>query len=62
MVSCDSLVLQGVRCELGAAVLHLVLSLSLSHTGPWKFNMAPHGKELSEDLKKKELLLYIKMV
>ncbi len=29
-----------------------VLSLSLSHTGHWKFNMAPHGKELSEDLKK----------
>ncbi len=33
-------------------MLHLVLLLSLSHTGPWKFNMAPHGKELSEDLKK----------
>ncbi len=32
----------------------LVLSLSLSHTGHWKFNMAPRGKELSEkeDLKK----------
>ncbi len=29
-----------------------MLSLSLSHTGHWKFNMAPHGKELSEDLKK----------
>ncbi len=28
------------------------LSLSLSHTGHWKFNMAPHGKDLSEDLKK----------
>ncbi len=61
LVSCDSLMLQGVRCELGAAVLNLVLSLSLSHTGPWKFNMAPHGKELSEDLKKKKFLLYIKM-
>ncbi len=36
------------------------LSLSLSHTSHWKFNMAPHGKELSQDLKK-ELLLYIKM-
>ncbi len=23
--------------------------------GHWKFNMAPHGKELSEDLKKKEI-------
>ncbi len=33
-------------------MLHLVLSLSLSHTGHWKFNMAAHGKELSEDLKK----------
>ncbi len=49
-VSCDSLVLQGLRCEWGAGVLNLVLSLSLSHTGYWKFNMAPHGKELSEDL------------
>ena len=29
-------------------MLNLVLSLSLSHTGHWKFNMAPHGKELSE--------------
>ncbi len=42
-------------------MLHLVLSLSLSYTGHWKFNMAPHGKELSEDLKKNKLLLYIKM-
>ncbi len=33
-------------------MLNLVLSLSLSHTGHWKFNMATHGKELSEDLKK----------
>ncbi len=33
-------------------MLNLVLSLSLSHTGHWKFNMTPHGKELSEDLKK----------
>ncbi len=32
-------------------MLNLVLSLSLSHTGHWKLNMAPHGKELSEDLK-----------
>ncbi len=51
-VSCDSLVLQGLRCEWGAGVLNLVLSLSLSHTGHWKFNMAAHGKELSEDLEK----------
>ncbi len=33
-------------------MLNMVLSLSLSHTGHWKFNMAPHGKELSKDLKK----------
>ncbi len=33
-------------------MLNLVLLLSLSHTGHWKFNMTPHGKELSEDLKK----------
>ncbi len=45
--------LQGLRCEWGPGVLNLMLSLSPSHTGHWKFNMAPHGKELSEDLKKK---------
>ncbi len=33
-------------------MLNLVLSLSLSHTGNGKFNMASHGKELCEDLKK----------
>ncbi len=49
--------LQGIRCEWGAGVLNLVLSLSLSHTGPWNFNMAPHGKELSEDLKKRIVAL-----
>ncbi len=32
-------------------MLNLVLSLSLSQTGHLKFNMEPHGKELSEDLK-----------
>ncbi len=53
MVSCDSLVLQSLRCEWGAGVLNFVLSLSFSHTGHWKFNMASHGKELSEDLKKR---------
>ncbi len=37
---------------MGSGVLNLVLSLS--HTGHWKFNMAPHGKELSEDQKKKK--------
>ncbi len=35
----------------------LNLVLSLSHTGHWKFNMAPHGKELSEDLKKRIVAL-----
>ncbi len=57
-VSCDLLVLQGLRFEWGAGVLNLVLSLSLSHTGHWKFNMAPHGKELSEDLKKRIVALH----
>ncbi len=54
-VSCDSLVLQGLRCEWGAGVFNLVLLLSLFHTGHWKFNMAPYGKELN----KKLLLFYI---
>ncbi len=57
-VSCDSLALQGLRCNWGAGVLNLVLSLSLSHTGHWKFDMAPHGKELSEDLKKNIVALH----
>ncbi|CAI9558684.1 unnamed protein product, partial [Staurois parvus] len=52
------LVLQGIRCEWGAGVLNLVLSLSLSHTGHWKLNMAPHGKELSGDLKKRIVALH----
>ncbi len=39
-------------------MLNLVLSLSLSHTGDWKFNMALHGKELSEDLKKRIVALH----
>ncbi len=52
------LVLQGLRCEWEVGVLNLVLSLSLSHTGHWKFNMAPHGKELSEDLKKRIVALH----
>ncbi len=42
----------------GEQVLHLVLSLSLSHTGHCKFNMAPHGKELSENLKKIIVVLH----
>ncbi len=57
-MSCDSLVLQGRRCEWGAGVFNVVLSLSLSHTSHWKFNMAPHGKKLSEDLKKRIVALH----
>uniref|UniRef100_A0AAZ3Q7T2 Paired domain-containing protein n=1 Tax=Oncorhynchus tshawytscha TaxID=74940 RepID=A0AAZ3Q7T2_ONCTS len=54
-VSCDSL-----RCEWGAGVLNLVSSLShsLILTGHWKLNMVPHGKELSEDLKKRIVALH----
>ncbi len=39
-------------------MLNLVLLLSLSHTVHWKFNMALHGKELSEDLKKRVVALH----
>ncbi len=39
-------------------MLNLVLLLSPSHTGYWKFNMAPRGKELSEDLKKRIVALH----
>ncbi len=39
-------------------MLNLVLSLSLYLTDHWKFNMAPHGKELSEDLKKRIVALH----
>ena len=39
-------------------MLNLVLSFSHSHIGQWKFNMAPHGKELSEDLKKRITTLH----
>ena len=35
-----------------------VIALTLSHTGHWKFNMAPHGKEPSEDLKKRFVALH----
>ena len=54
----DSLVLQGLSCEWEAGVFNLVLSLSLSNTGHRTFNMAPHGKELSEDLKKRIVALH----
>ncbi|CAI9607463.1 unnamed protein product [Staurois parvus] len=43
---------------MGSGVLNLVLSLSLSHTGHWKFNMSPHGKGLHEDLKKRIIALH----
>ncbi len=36
----------------------MVLLLSLSHTGHWKFNMTPHGKKLSEDLKQRLVALH----
>ncbi len=39
-------------------MLNLVSLLSLSHTGQWKFNMALHGKELSEDLNKRIAALH----
>ncbi len=39
-------------------MLNLVLSLSHSHTGHWKFNMAPHCKELSEGVKKNIVALH----
>ena len=38
----------GNRC-----VKFAVIALTLSHTGHWRFNMAPPGKGLSEDLKKR---------
>ncbi len=57
-VTYDTLVLQGLRCQWGEGVFNLVLSLSLSHTGHWKFNMAPHGKEISENLKKNIVALH----
>ncbi len=57
-VTYDTLVLQGLRCQWGEGVFNLVLSLSLSHTGHWKFNMAPHGKEISENLKRNIVALH----
>ncbi len=60
-VSCDSLVLQCLRCEWGAGVLNSVLSLSLSHIGHWKFNMHLLANNSLRIWKKKELLLYLKM-
>ncbi|CAI9571768.1 unnamed protein product, partial [Staurois parvus] len=32
--------------------------IALSHTGHWKFNMAPHDKELFEDLTKRIIALH----
>ncbi len=48
-VSCDSLVLQGLRCEWGAGVLNLVLLLSLSHTGHWKINLMANGTLMAKN-------------
>ncbi len=39
-------------------MLNLVLLLSLSNTGHWKFKMTPHFKEHSEDLKKTIVALH----
>ncbi len=51
-VSCDSVRCYNVSGVNGEQVCYIVLSVSLSYTGHWKFNVAPHGKKLSEDLKK----------
>lgn len=48
------------KCYKVAGVLNLVLSLSFFHTGLWKYNMEPHGKELCRS-EKKLFLRYIKM-
>ena len=39
-------------------MLNFELSFSFSYTGHWKFIIAPHGKELSEDLKKRTVVLH----
>ena len=46
-MSCDSLVLLDSCVQICSA------TLTLSHTGHKSSNMAPHGKELSEDLKRR---------
>ncbi len=38
-------------CILFMSSSNLVLCVQFSHTNHWMFNMAPHGKELSEDLR-----------
>ncbi len=44
-VSCELVSVTRSQVWMGSkGVLNLVLSLSLSHSGHWKFNMAPHGK------------------
>ncbi len=45
----------GSRCVKFGVIL-------LSHTGHWKFNMAPQSKELSEDLKKRIVTLHKNVV
>ncbi len=56
-VSCDSLVLQGLRCEWGAGLLNLVLSLSLSRTGHWKLTWHLMAKN-SQRIWKKNVALH----
>ncbi len=50
--SCDSLVLQGLRCKWGAGCSIWCYRSHYLILVNEKFNMAPHGKELSENLKK----------
>ena len=57
-MSCDSLVLLG-PCALGAGVFRFAVQLSHSLILVTKSsNMAPHGKELSEDLKRHIVALH----
>ncbi len=39
-------------------MLNLLLLLSLSRIGHWKFNMAPHSKELYDNLNKRIVALH----
>ena len=43
---------------MGSRCVNICCYRSHSHTGHWKFNMAPHGRELSEDLKKRIVALH----
>ncbi len=63
-VSCNSLMLQGLRCEWGAGMLNVVLSLSLSHTGHWMWPVALvstwhlMAKNSLKELKKRSVALH----